>query len=89
MPDQSQMRQFILDRISDRLVQLNIDSSTLADDFDLMESGTIDSMEFVNLIGEIEMAFSIDLDFSELDPSEFTTLGGLVNCASTGGATGT
>ena len=84
MLDHTQLRQFIVGKITNRLVQLDIESSSLSDSFDLMGSGAIDSMEFINLLGEIEMAFDIDLDFSEYDPSEFTTLGGLMGCVSRG-----
>ena len=75
------LRRFILGRFGDRLTELNIAQESLADDFDLVESGLIDSLEFVNLIGEIETEFGLEVDLGDYDPEEFTTIGILVRCA--------
>lgn len=43
-------------------------------------SGIIDSMSFVKLLMETESEFGLELDFSELDPTEFLTIDGFANC---------
>ena len=43
-----------------------------------IESGVIDSFGFLELLISIEQEFNIHINFAELDPSEFTTLEGLV-----------
>lgn len=50
------------------------------DDLNLPESGLLDSYGFIQLLTDVEEAFGVEVDFGELDPQEFTTLGGLVRC---------
>ena len=47
------------------------------DDFDLIESGVVDSMRFLDLIVGIEGDFGIMVDFEELDPEHLGHLGSL------------
>ena len=54
-----------------------LEPSAIADDFDLLESGVIDSMGFVDLIGKIEEALGAEIELDELDPEEHTKLGPL------------
>ena len=42
-----------------------------------IESGTIDSFGFLELLVAIEQKFNIQINFAELDPELFTNLGGL------------
>ena len=65
----------------DDSVTLDIPPGALDDDFDLMNSGLFDSVAFMELITDIEDTLDIELDFDDLDPEEFTSLGGLVRCA--------
>jgi len=44
----------------------------------LFNAGVIDSMGFLELVAAVEAAFGLEIDFSEMDPAEFTTLDGLV-----------
>lgn len=44
----------------------------------LIESGILDSMSFLDLISALEQQFSVSIDFGERDPNEFLTLGGLI-----------
>jgi acyl carrier protein len=50
----------------------------LDDSFNLLEGGLLDSFGFLNLVSALEEKTGRQIDFSDLDPSEFTTLGGLV-----------
>jgi acyl carrier protein len=45
----------------------------------LIADGLIDSLGFLNLVGALESAFAVELDFGERDPDEFTTIGGLAS----------
>jgi acyl carrier protein len=44
------------------------------DNLDLIHSGLFDSMAFMQLLTHIEDELSIEIDFSELQPEEFTKL---------------
>ena len=47
------------------------------DAFDLVASGIIDSMSFVDLIASLEREFGVQLDLSDIDVDELT-VGGLI-----------
>ncbi|MBZ7939559.1 acyl carrier protein [Campylobacter sp. W0014] len=40
-------------------------------DVDLFSSGRIDSLDIINLVGEIEKFYKIELDFEDLIPENF------------------
>ena len=47
--------------------------------FDLVKSGLLNSIEFVDLAASLEQYCSVEIDFEKaLDSGEFTTLGGLI-----------
>jgi acyl carrier protein len=53
----------------------------LTGDTDLMESGLLDSVGFVELIVYIEGQTGCSVDLTDVDPSEFTTVNGLCRIA--------
>ena len=72
------VEEFILAELRTRVGQ--IDDQKLTEN--LIESGVIDSFGFLELLMAIEQQFGVQINFTELDPSEFTTLSGLVfHCA--------
>ena len=46
---------------------------------DLLASAVLDSLAFVELVSHLEDKTGILIDFTELDPSQVTTINGLVN----------
>lgn len=50
----------------------------LDDDTNLIESGLVDSLDFLKLLSAIEDQFGIGLDFDSVDPNDLTRLGTLV-----------
>jgi acyl carrier protein len=48
---------------------------------DLMESGVLDSIGFVELIVFMESQIGCNIDLTDVDPSEFTTVNGLCRIA--------
>jgi acyl carrier protein len=58
------------------------------DDIDTKESllnqGILDSMSFLEFTVDIESTFNIEFDFSELDPSEFTSIDNIVKLIENG-----
>lgn len=59
--------------------QLNTASpSALKEDTDLIGSGLLDSLGFIELLVYVESVTGEKIDLSDLDPSDFTTIRGLV-----------
>lgn len=60
--------------LENRLQLLGIESTDVAHDVSLFDQGIVDSISFMELIVSIEDEFDIELDFSDLEPSEFDTI---------------
>ncbi|MEV0000262.1 acyl carrier protein [Streptomyces sp. NPDC048370] len=50
------------------------DSSDLTDDYDLIDSGVIDSLGLVRLISHIASRYGVPMDDIEFGPDDFRTL---------------
>ncbi|WP_438290548.1 acyl carrier protein [Streptomyces sp. HUAS TT7] len=50
------------------------DASDLTDDYDLIESGVIDSLGLVRLIAHISQAYEVPLDDIEFGPDNFRSI---------------
>jgi acyl carrier protein len=76
-----QIRAFIQDELG-KIASDNGQTMTLADDsLNLVHTGLLDSYGFIRLVMSLEQRFNFQLDFGEMDPEEFSTLGGLVRAA--------
>jgi len=76
-----ELKQFVIDKIVKKSTLQGLKLDKIGDDFSLTGSGLFDSMDFLNLINEVETSFKLVVDFSDADPEEFTTLGGFImNC---------
>jgi len=53
----------------------------LTENTDLMESGLLDSIGFVELIVFMESQMACNIDLTDVDPGEFTTVQGLCRIA--------
>ncbi|CAM2010372.1 hypothetical protein APED_27175 [Acanthopleuribacter pedis] len=65
---------------------MNLDPTQVGESFDLIDSGLVDSMDFLNLIDRIEQEFELSIDFCDLDPSSLTQLGRLLDLIENAGA---
>lgn len=67
-----------------RLELFGISDSELDSGFDMVKSGLLNSLEFVELVTGLEKRFGIEVDFeAALDKGDFTTVGGLVRTIQT------
>ena len=73
---------FVIARAKKKIEKFGLSSEDLNQDFSLTGSGVFDSMEFLELISDVETKFNIMIDFSGFEPEEFTTLRGFSHCAS-------
>jgi len=78
------IKRFALRELEDRMRALAIPPDDLNDEFNLVDSGAVDSMGFVELVGRLEQEFGLEVDFEGTDPADFTALGGLVRCVARG-----
>lgn len=55
------------------------DASDLTDDYDLIESGVIDSLGLVRLISHISQAYDVPLDDIEFGPANFRSINAITD----------
>lgn len=76
---ESKVRNIIADRLTQRLVRLGLSTSDLTDDLDLVRSGVLDSLGFVDLIADLENATGKQVDLEQaLEQRMATTVGSVV-----------
>jgi acyl carrier protein len=74
-----EISEFIILKLKEKLEQFGIDKSEIKNDFDLVQSGLLDSMSFVDLVTEMEKKFNIEIDFEKaFDESKLTKINGLI-----------
>jgi acyl carrier protein len=71
----------IIDFIRDKVSESELKSIASDGDFDLIASGLLSSLEFMELIASIEEKQGVEIDFEEHDPSAYTSIMGLANLA--------
>jgi acyl carrier protein len=73
------VRRIVLTAIAPRVARRKLRASELRDDFSLLTSGLFDSFGLVELVAEVQGELGHEVDFSDVDPAEFATLGGLIH----------
>jgi hypothetical protein len=65
--------------LSDKLQRIGISETELGDNFDLVKSGLLNSLEFVDIVASLEKIHAVEIDFEQaLEEGGLTTLGGLI-----------
>jgi len=75
----NEIKKIIIDFISDDVRRSGMKIEDIQDDFDLLQSGLIDSFKFIDLISLVEEKSDIEIDLAELDAEGFATISGLIN----------
>ena len=75
---EADVRAIVIDLVTPRLERAGKSAAELEDSTELLQSGLIDSFEFLDLITEIEQRAGVEIDLAALDGDDFTTVGGLV-----------
>lgn len=74
------LRSAIAERLTQRLARLGLSPSDLTDDLDLVRSGILDSLGFVDLIADMEIATGKQVDLEQaLERGNATTVGSIVS----------
>lgn len=77
--DRQEVRKWIVDHAGERFARIGLHADEVTDDLDLLHTGVLDSLAFVDLFAALIEATGKDLDLeSSLAKSGSTTLGGLV-----------
>jgi len=76
------IRDFIINRLQEHARRKRISMENLSESESFFESNILNSLEFLELVAAVESAFDLELDFSEMDPAEFTCIKGLVELCS-------
>src|SRR2546421_11390690 len=71
------IRRFLLDKYRKPIEAIGFIPEDLADDFDFLLNGVIDSFGILEMISAIEDEFQIRLDLADLDAEQITILGPL------------
>jgi acyl carrier protein len=74
---EADIRQFLLEKYREPIGALGLIPGELADDFDFLLNGVIDSFGILEMISAIEKEFRIQLDLATLDAEQVTILGPL------------
>ena len=72
-----EVKRFIISHLADSLKENGSLQKEIADDFDLMKRGIIDSIGLILLISAIEEQFNIEVDFEDLDTEYITVIGSI------------
>jgi acyl carrier protein len=72
-----EVRALILERLHNAILANGLNPDHLADDFDLLTQGVVDSLALVDLLASLEAELGIPIDYSELDPENLTLIGPL------------
>lgn len=76
--DRDHVRTLIRTQLTDRLVRLGMAPDDLTDDLDLVRSGLLDSLAFIDLVAALEGATGRQVDLEHaLEQPDATTVGGL------------
>lgn len=78
----NRVRTMILAKFADSFREKGVDPSTVADDFDLLGEGLVDSMGLVELITEIEDFVDREISFDDVEAERITLIGTLCRLAS-------
>lgn len=77
--DSKELRDRLLERLTARLLRMGLTSEDMTDDLDLVRSGVLDSLGFVDLIADLSNSTGRDVDLeAALDRKGATTVGGVL-----------
>lgn len=77
---ETEIKSYMVDYLKNK-VEAGITDENDIDDIDLLGSGVMSSLGYIDLITGIEDHFKIEINFDEVDPSEYSTLSGLTSLA--------
>ena len=78
--DRVQLRAMVQEKLASRSQRLGLDRSAVGDELDLVRSGLLDSLGFVDLITDLETALGRQVELEKaFDRPGATTMGGVLD----------
>lgn len=74
---ESEVKKFIIEQLTTKFKRIGYVEKYLLKDFNLVQTGILDSLQFIELLALIEKKFGIEINFENEQPASFTTLVGL------------
>jgi len=71
------VRRFVISELEASFKENGVDTGAVADSFDLMKMGIIDSIGLITLLGSIDDRFGIEVDYEDMDTDDITVIGPL------------
>lgn len=68
----------VIEILKTKIEDLDINNNEINNQISLLEQGILDSMSFLEFTVELETEFDIEFDFSEIEPSQFTSIDGIL-----------
>jgi acyl carrier protein len=76
---EAEIKKELVNLLQSRMMKMGVKERELKNNFDLVGSGFVNSMEFVELVTDLETRCNVRIDFdSVLESRKFTTVGGLI-----------
>jgi len=73
------VRNSLMALLGEKLKSIGIKDEELGNHFDLVKSGLVNSLEFVDLVSRLEKEFRCEIDYETVfEKGNFTTIGGLI-----------
>ncbi|HEY0979114.1 MAG TPA: acyl carrier protein [Flavobacteriales bacterium] len=78
--DRKQLHGLLIERVAPRSVRLGLSAKDMTEDLDLVRTGLLDSLGFVDLITELETAVGHQVELEQaFDRPGATTVGGVLD----------
>ena len=78
--DRKELNALLIDKLGARTQRMGINSNEFTSDLDLVRTGLLDSLGFVDLITELETAVGKQVDLEKaFDRTGATTVGGVID----------
>lgn len=72
----NEVREFLLEKVKSKVNEEGFSSISMTES--LIAQGIFDSIDFITMLMEIESTFEIELNFDDVDPTQFTSIDGLI-----------
>jgi len=77
---------FIEAHLNNRMRMLDIGAIEITRDFNMIDTGVLDSMGFIELVADIEATFHVEVELEAYRPEELSVVSGLMRCVMNGAA---
>jgi acyl carrier protein len=79
MLQEFEIRKQMMELLGEKLARLSVSESEIGGNFDLVKSGLLNSLEFVDMVASLEKLNEFEIDFEKaLNSGDFTTVDGLI-----------